>query len=104
MFADGPRHFDGHLLIMEKLGVGDVPAQVPLFEVAFWVQVHDVPIGFMSESIGRALANFIGTFVEYDPNNSSDFWKLFMRICVMVEVRKPLRRGKSLMLVATPLS
>lgn len=37
VYSGGPWHFDGHMLILAKLGIGDVAAQVPLFEVAFWV-------------------------------------------------------------------
>lgn len=84
------------MLILSLLRVGDVPTQVPLFHVAFWVQVHDVPIGFMTEVVGRVLGNFIGEFLEYDPRNNSDFWKSYMRIRVSVDVRKSLRRGNKI--------
>lgn len=46
VFSGGPWYFDGHMMILSRLEVGDVPTQVSLFHAAFWVQVHDVPIGF----------------------------------------------------------
>jgi hypothetical protein len=57
-----------------------------------WVQVHDLPMGFMREKVGIKLADYIGTFVEYDKNNNSSFWRQHMRIRVKVDVRKPLKK------------
>lgn len=34
-------------------------------------QVHDLPTGFMTPTVGQSLGNFIGEFLEYDPNNNS---------------------------------
>lgn len=94
----GPWNFDGHLLILSRLGARDIPAQVPLFHVFFWIQVHDLPFGFMSLEVGQGLRNYIGEFVEYDAKNNSSFWKSYMRIRVKLDVRKPLKRGKKLRL------
>lgn len=71
-------------------------AQVPLFHVNFWVQVHELLVGFMSMEVGKCLGNYIGQFVEHDTKNSSSFWRSYMRIKVCIDVRKPLRRGKKI--------
>ncbi|GAU10318.1 hypothetical protein TSUD_418940, partial [Trifolium subterraneum] len=65
---------------------------IPLFHVLLWVQVHNLPMGLMKEKVGKALANYIGTFVEYDKNNNSSFWRQYMRIRVRVDVRQPLKK------------
>jgi len=44
----------------------------------------------MAETVGRNVGNYVGEFLEYDEKNSSDFWRRYMRIRVMVDVRKPL--------------
>lgn len=46
--------------------------------------------------MGKSLADFIGEFLEYDPKNNSHFLRLFMRIRVLVDVRKPLKRMKKI--------
>lgn len=92
----GPWFFDGHLLILGQMGATDLPTQIPLFHVMFWVQVHDIPTGFMSLEVGKGLGNYIGEFIEYDPKNMSSFWRSFMRIRVKVDVRKPLKRSKKI--------
>ncbi|XP_073030797.1 uncharacterized protein At4g02000-like [Primulina eburnea] len=67
-----------------------------LHNVDFWVQVYDLPIGFMSEHIGKLLGNFIGKFVEYDDSNNLSIWRTFMRIRVTFDVREPLKRFKKI--------
>ncbi|KAK2353425.1 hypothetical protein QL285_091046 [Trifolium repens] len=46
----------------------------------------------MKETVGQRLANYIGTFVEYDKNNNSSFWRQYMRIRVKIDVRQPLKK------------
>jgi hypothetical protein len=65
---------------------------IPLYHVDFWVQVHNLPTGLMAERVGKTLANYIGTFVEYDKNNKGSFWREYMRIKVRVDVRQPLKK------------
>lgn len=84
ILKQGPWSFDKHLLILSVLPEGVVPQEVLLYTVPFWGQVHDLPIGFMSETVGKGLGDFIGEFLEYDTNNSSNFWRQYMRIRVLI--------------------
>lgn len=92
----GPWSFENHLLILGTIPAGEIPSQIPLFHVPFWVQVHDVPAGFMSTTVGQHLGNFIGQFLSYDLNNNSNFWKTYMRIRVLIDVRLPLKKEQRL--------
>lgn len=92
----GPWTFDNHFLILHQLKLGELPSQVPLFSINFWVQVSDLPIGYMSEGVGKQLGDFIGKFIEYDVNNNSVLWRSYMRIRVAVDVRYPLKRCKKI--------
>lgn len=67
-----------------------------LFEVEFLIQVYDLPVGYMSESIGKQLGNFFGTFVHYDSSNNSSIWREFMRLRIKVDARRPLKRKKKI--------
>lgn len=92
VFNGGLWTFDNHLLILGQIQVGDIPSQISLFHVNFWVQVHDVPARFMSPIVGQHLGNYIGEFVEYDENNNVGIWKSYTRTKVRVDVCDPLRR------------
>lgn len=71
--------------------MGEDPLKVDL-----WVQMHDLPIGYMSEIVGKQLGNFLGTFIQYDPNNNSSIWREFMRLRVRIDVKKPLKQKKKI--------
>nr|KYP45091.1 hypothetical protein KK1_033373 [Cajanus cajan] len=90
----GPWSFDCHLLILSTIKKGNILSQVPLYTVPFWVQVHLLPVGFMSLIVGQSIANYIGEFLDYDVKNSSDLWRSFMRIRVLIDVKKPLKKAK----------
>ncbi|XP_073121701.1 uncharacterized protein [Henckelia pumila] len=93
---DGPWTFDQHLLIFKSLELGMNPHQVPLFQVDFWIQVYDLPIGYMSERVARDVGNFLGKFVEADSNNFTGIWRDYMRIRVSMDIRLPIKRRMKL--------
>jgi 14-3-3 protein epsilon len=88
----GPWTFDNHMLIVERVQVGMQIENIPLHHVDFWVQVHNLPVGLMALKVGKTMANYIGSFVEYDKNNNNSFWRQYMRIRVCVDVRQPLKK------------
>lgn len=90
----GPWSFDKHMLILGVIKKGENPKNIPLYMVPFWVQIHNIPVGFMSQFIGENLENYIGKFLEYDEKNNSNFLRSFMRIRVMMDVQKPLKKSK----------
>ncbi|GAU22462.1 hypothetical protein TSUD_123490 [Trifolium subterraneum] len=94
----GPWLFDNYTLVIDRMKVGVALHDIPLYHVNFWVQIHNVPVGMMLEKVGKGLANYIGEFVEYDKNNSTSFWRQYMRVKVRVDVRRPLKIEKKIML------
>jgi hypothetical protein len=88
----GPWTFDNNMLILERVQLGVQIDQIPLFYTTMWVQVHNLPMGLMKENVGVKLANYIGSFVEYDKNNNTSFWRQHMRIRVKIDVRQPLKK------------
>jgi hypothetical protein len=93
----GPWSFDNNTLILEQVQLGMQIEHIPLHFVHMWVQVHDLPTGLMKERVGIRLANYIGSFLEYDKNNNSSFWRQYMRIRVRIDVRLPLKKDTKVM-------
>lgn len=94
----GPWSFDNRPLIIHKLQIGDIPTQVELNKLAFWVQIYDIPHGLFTEKVGISLGNFIGKFLDYDDSNRGAAWKPYMRIRVELNVDLPLKRWKKIKL------
>ncbi|MBA0793061.1 hypothetical protein Gohar_017494 [Gossypium harknessii] len=65
---------------------------VPLIFVDFWVQIHNLPFGLISEVMGRQFGNFIGTFLEYDMKAMGRGFRGYMRVSVQVDIRDPPKR------------
>ncbi|MBA0648446.1 hypothetical protein Goklo_016164 [Gossypium klotzschianum] len=64
-----PWTFNNHLLILRHLGEREDPLKVPLILVTFWVQIHEVPPGFFTESLARQIRGFLRNFLEFDESN-----------------------------------
>ena len=60
----GPWSFDGHPFVLHHLKPGESPTTVPLVQVPFWVQIYDLPGGFMSTGVGEQPGNYIGKYME----------------------------------------
>lgn len=92
----GPWMFDNAMLCIEDIPPGDDPLKVPLWFLNMWIQIHDLPVGFMSEVVGKQLGNFFGEFLLYDEKNNSSIWRECMRIKIRLDVRRPLKRRKKI--------
>jgi hypothetical protein len=79
---------------MDRVQIGMQIESIPLFHADFWVQIHNLPAGFMTEKVGIKLGNYIGVFMEYDKNNNTSFWRQYMRVRVKVDVRQPLKKDQ----------
>ncbi|MBA0636002.1 hypothetical protein Godav_024682 [Gossypium davidsonii] len=95
---NGPWNFNSHLLILNRLKMGEDPLTVQFHWVDFWLLIHDILLGFMADTVAHQLGNFIREFIEYDTAATQLGYKRIMRIRVRVDVRKPLKRKKRIAL------
>ncbi|MBA0677864.1 hypothetical protein Goari_019248 [Gossypium aridum] len=72
-------------------GEGDDPQKLLLFFVNFWVQVHDLPKGLMSEQMVTQFGNFVGRFVGYNAKAGS---KGFIRIRIAIDAPSAVEEEK----------
>jgi 14-3-3 protein epsilon len=93
VFQGGPWLFDNHMLVLKKLNVGDDPITAELDEAEMWVQIFNLPFGYMSPSIGEFIGSHLGRFIKYDDYNSYGAWRLYMRIRVAVKVNEALKKS-----------
>ncbi|XVF58731.1 hypothetical protein PTKIN_Ptkin07bG0090600 [Pterospermum kingtungense] len=82
---------------MQNMSLSDEECEDLNLEIGDTPQlVYDLSTGLMSVHIGQQIGNFIGRFLAYDEKNNSEIWQSYMRITVSVDVRKPLKRKKSI--------
>ncbi|KAL5739724.1 hypothetical protein ACOSQ2_028904 [Xanthoceras sorbifolium] len=92
VLAGGPWNFNNALLILqEQKGAGDI-VQVKFRFSEFWVQIHHVPLMFMTKDIGMYIRFLVGTVKEVDGRASGDCLGRYLRVRVAVNVKQPLKR------------
>lgn len=47
--SNGPWSFHNAILVTSIIPKGGDPTKVPLNEVEFWIQIYDLPSGYMSK-------------------------------------------------------
>ncbi|MBA0576869.1 hypothetical protein Golob_025280, partial [Gossypium lobatum] len=92
-----PWFFNNHLLLLHRIQPGENPSEVPLVFTEFWIQVHDLLPGLVSETMARQFGDFLGKFLEYDLSDRLSNSYSFMRIRVKLNVTCPLKRRKKVM-------
>ncbi|KNA02739.1 hypothetical protein SOVF_215750, partial [Spinacia oleracea] len=67
------------------------PSEVVFSKSPFWVRLLDVPFGRRNPSFAYDIGEDLGGFIEFDDSDPLG-WEAFMRIKVLVDIDKPLRR------------
>jgi hypothetical protein len=87
---DGPWVYDNSNLVLERINPGMVPRDVELNHLDMWVQVHNLPFGFVQQRVGTAIGAYLGELKEYDEKNS--LHSAYMRLKVRIDITKPLKQ------------
>ncbi|TXG57331.1 hypothetical protein EZV62_018644 [Acer yangbiense] len=88
----GPWRFDKALLVLaEPRGKWDI-REISFTKVAFWVQIHNVPLICMTKEIGIFLGRMIGEFREIDVGSSGECTWKYIRVRVVINATEQLRR------------
>ncbi|XP_074373435.1 uncharacterized protein LOC141713759 [Apium graveolens] len=87
-----PWTFGRFHLVMERLKDGDNPRTVEINKIDLWVQLHGMSTFFMSQRVATDIGNYIGSYVDGDPNNFIGVWREYLRIRVSIPLDKPIKR------------
>lgn len=66
IMGNGSWLFNKHLLILEELVVNQRISEVEFKEVAFWLRLINLPIGFRNRLATKKIGRNLGTFLEFD--------------------------------------
>ena len=88
-----PWSFDKHLVMVQRYST-DVPIRDLSFTKAlFWVQVHEIPVRYMTKKIAENLCETVGE-VQKSIDAVDEEGGHFIRVRVSVDVTLPLCRGR----------
>lgn len=91
MVNEAPWNFKNHQLVFHRLKVEEDLVMVLIMFSACWIKLHGIPLNLFFEAMTKQLGDFVGEFLEYDAKSVSKGLRNFMRIRVMLDVRRPLR-------------
>ncbi|KAK6124264.1 hypothetical protein DH2020_042016 [Rehmannia glutinosa] len=74
----------------EGLNVGDIG---DLSYTRLWVQVFNLPDFGMTENIGRVIGDGLGVAIDVDSDTDGRCIGPYLRVRVLIDITKPLRRG-----------
>ncbi|TXG72521.1 hypothetical protein EZV62_001100 [Acer yangbiense] len=92
IMAGGPWSFNDALIVMvEPEGKGDIQ-HMKFNKTEFWIQIRNALLICMTEEIGRFLGSIVGEVVDFDTSDSGSYMTKYLRVQVILEIDKPLRR------------
>ncbi|KAJ1430901.1 Ribonuclease H superfamily [Sesbania bispinosa] len=91
---DGPWFVMGHLLSLQNWIPEAAVHEVSYDKVEFWVQLHGLPLEYMSNSNAVKVARLLGDIVMIeDPYVGELLLRPFLRVRVMIDIKKQLVTG-----------
>lgn len=86
IIVGSPWTYDRMQLVFERLREGDNPRQVKITKLDFWIQLHDIQPGFITERVCKDVGNYISEFLEYDKTNFVGVWREYLRVRVRIQI------------------
>jgi hypothetical protein len=72
------------------------PTQMQFQHSPFWIQVHDMPLLCMTKGVGVKIGESLGEVEDVDVAGDGVGWGRCVRIRVIIDLVKPLERGRAL--------
>lgn len=88
-----PWFFDKFLVILEEPTANKRIPDMEFKEVAFWIRLMNLPIGYRSKAVAEKIGNSLGTFLEFDEDKEQTSWGISMKLRLRIDTSKPLKIG-----------
>ncbi|KAK3194010.1 hypothetical protein Dsin_025320 [Dipteronia sinensis] len=99
--SGGSWTFDRAIIAFEEpYGTGDI-AHMNFNKVEFWVQIHNLPLFYMTEDIGAFLGKMIGEVSDVDLLTAKNVGGRSVRVRVAISTDEPLMRSLRVDLIGT---
>lgn len=64
---------------------------------SFWLQIHNLSLGFMMEDWGNRIGASVGKVLDVDVDEDGICWGKCLRVKVEMELQKPIARSRTIM-------
>ncbi|XP_050263849.1 uncharacterized protein LOC126708070 [Quercus robur] len=92
----GPWFIGEHFLSIRPWELDFRPATANVSSIAVWIRLNELPIEYYNEEALVQIGKSIGTVLRIDTHTASETRGRFTRLCVQIDVTKPLVTGISI--------
>ncbi|XP_040990949.1 uncharacterized protein LOC121238174 [Juglans microcarpa x Juglans regia] len=89
-----PWLFDTNLVCLKNFDGVTPPSELNFNSTTMWVQLHNLPLGYMNKEIGGRIGSTIGRVIEVEADFDGNCWGKWIRVQIEMDLMKPLIRGK----------
>ena len=93
ILATEPWSFDKHIMVVSRYDNAATVDGSNLTTVAFWVQIHDIPLRFKNRGVAKQICEAMGTVIQTENPNDCDGGS-FIHILVALNISQPLCHGR----------
>lgn len=83
---------DTNMIILKKVTVGEDQVVILMTTTNIWVQVHQLPFGFVDTSVGALVGRRICMMVKYDDENNYGPWWKYMKVRIEIDMEELLKQ------------
>jgi hypothetical protein len=91
-----PWLFDGYLVSVVDFDGTIPPSRMNFDNAAFWIRTYNLPPACMRKAIGLKIGSSMGPVKKVDVIEGEAGWDEYLRVRVMLDLTKPLARGRML--------
>ncbi|KAK9996626.1 hypothetical protein SO802_021312 [Lithocarpus litseifolius] len=93
VFHSEPWCFDKHLVVLQRYDQDVLVNDLKFDRATFWIQVHDIPIRYMSREVAESICDIVGEVCRSIGGVEEDGGR-FMRVKVTLDTSLPLCHGR----------
>uniref|UniRef100_A0A2N9I474 CCHC-type domain-containing protein n=1 Tax=Fagus sylvatica TaxID=28930 RepID=A0A2N9I474_FAGSY len=98
VLLEEPWSYDKYLIAFHRLNNEVAVENIPLHQVDFWVQLHNLPVLNMKRKVVVAMSSYIGEVLPSPTQDEKAGNGKYLRIRVRVNITKPLCQGRKISL------